>query len=82
MNVDVTTDAEKLDLSSYKDLGSKGQILVLQNLGPGDVYWDTVAGVSTTNGVKLGTGGGYELRLQDVWVVGSAAADLRVTVMD
>jgi len=60
---------------------------VLQNLGPGDVYFGTSNAVSAANGLKLTVGMGYEFPdtlskvagWNEVWVIASeAATDLRI----
>lgn len=84
MKVTVGTAVTELDLSSYSDVGNAGQRkLVLQNLGPGTVYFDTLSDVTTASGVELSVNGSFDLDyVQPVYVIASAAStDLRVTVV-
>jgi hypothetical protein len=58
---------------------------LLQNLGPGDVYFGDSPSVSTANAFKLTPGMGYEFSeplpysgsFEQVWVVSNSTADLR-----
>lgn len=79
-NVTVGTSVVSLDLSDYPDQGGTGQVLVMQNLGTGDIYFDMQGDVSASSGVKIAANGFYEITLkgQDVYVIASAAGtDLR-----
>lgn len=77
-----TGAAVKVDTSNYPDIADKGQRLVLQNLGPGDIEWDTRPNVVVGQGVKLAAGGDWDMLLVGpVYVTASAAnTDLRYSV--
>lgn len=81
-----TGAASKVDLTSYPDVGQKGQTLVMQNLGPGEIEFDTHADVTIGTGLKLAVGGDWELNLDGspnpVYVVATQAnTDLRYSVL-
>jgi len=84
-NVSVDTGAGvALDLSDYPDAGERGQVLIMQNLGGGDIYFDMVSTVDADSGLKLAANGSYELTLvgQTVYVMASAdGTDLRYVVV-
>lgn len=75
----VTTTAQILPF------GDPARVL-LQNLGPGIVYFGPSSSVSANNGFKLLSGMGYEFpetlrqmsQWDEVWVVSNSTADLRV----
>lgn len=84
MQASVGTSAAKLDLSGYPDRGSRGQTIIVQNLGPGDVFLDAVAGVTSASGLKLVPGNAYEMRTdgsQEIYAVASQTSDVRVVVI-
>lgn len=61
---------------------------ILQNLGPGTIYFDGIADVSANSGIRLGVGDLYEFARDlsmssgAIYVVSSAAdTDLRVLVV-
>ena len=79
----VTTSAAELDLDGYPEVSEKGQRLRLQNLGAGIVYVGYDDDVTAANGYKMVANAEVEFDLssgQSVWVIGSAAADLRYIV--
>lgn len=82
----VGTSATELDPSGLPDSRESGIIVVLQNLGPGDVYFDFDGAVTTGTGVKIAAGGGYELpraSARPLWVVSDqAGTDLRYVGID
>lgn len=60
-------------------------ILVIQNLGPGALYVDAAATVTSTTGLKLAVNAVYEFPRQlnkgsgEVWVIADAAStDVRI----
>lgn len=72
--------------STYTDLDEGGQTVVVQNLGPGDIYLDPFPSMDATSGMKIGVGGAYEYRQgkqqQTVYVVASVVdTDVRVVVV-
>lgn len=84
MNVTLTSTPVQLDLSDYPDTGDEGQILLLENLGTGDVYFDRPDDVDETTGVKMAPEGNYELPLLKVvnfYFMSDTTADLRFTVV-
>ena len=71
-------------------------LLILQNLGPGNVYMDTASNVTTGTGIKLVVDAGYEFGHQIPWgsgvdfpsagttiyaIADQAGTDLRTVVM-
>lgn len=81
----VGTTAVAVDLSDYTDVGKAGQTVMIQNLGPGNVYLDAVDSVATDTGIKIGIGGGWEI---SNWTGGSiylvadlASTDVRVVAV-
>lgn len=79
----VTTSAAELDLSGFPEVGERGQRLRLQNLGAGIVYVGYANTVTVNNGYKMVANAEVEFGLtsgQSIWVIGSAAADLRYVV--
>lgn len=85
MQLTVGATEVALDTDGYQDQGRSGQILILQNLGGGDVYFDFVAGVSAEDGIKLGANGGYEVPGwtpgMKVYLVSDTEADIRYAVV-
>jgi hypothetical protein len=86
MQVDVGTSEVELDTSDYPDSGAKGQVLILQNLGAGDIYFDFLTGVDSDSGIKVAAGGGYEVANwgpgSKLFVIASASStDLRYAVV-
>lgn len=87
MKVTVGTSAVLIPTNEDDDAGQPGQVVVLQNLGPGDVYVDGANDVDTDSGLKVPSGAVYEFpRTQNefaYWMVASeAATDVRVLVVD
>lgn len=82
---DVTTSAVALDLSGLPDIGPTGQTLVIQNLGPDDLYVDFDEDVAEDNGIKLPANIVWEVpgyvRSRPVYVVSSGESDVRYTVV-
>lgn len=79
----VGTSPELVDTATeYPDLGVSGQVVVMQNLGPGDIYVDFKDDVSVTSGVKIAASGAYEFprgASQGLYVVASAnETDVRI----
>ena len=74
-----------LDLTGYPDVSDRGQYLLLQNLGTGDVYFDVLSNVTTATGVKIAANGSFLLHFhssQNVYVTASVnGQDLRYTVV-
>lgn len=62
MKQTVGTAAAAVDLSGYPDKGRVGQTLMIQNLGPGNVYVDATNAVTADTGIKIGIGGGWEIQ--------------------
>lgn len=85
MKVTVGATPQKLDTSDYPDRGSAGQVLIIQNLGPGEVYFDSTDEVTIETGVQIGVKGGYELSEftpnTPVYFVATQESDLRISVM-
>lgn len=87
MNVTLTDGAaaQQLDLSDYTDEGTKGFSLVVQNLGPGDVFFDRFSSVDGGSGVKIAANGFWEFDLNVVPKLYFAAdggdADLRFSAV-
>lgn len=85
MKIAVGTTEVELDATDYPDTGGRGQVLILQNLGTGDIYFDFAAGVTATTGIKVAAGGGYEISNFGpgvrIFVIATAAStDLRYAV--
>ena len=76
--VTVTTAVFNLPLGT-------GSRPLLQNLGPGDIYFGDSSSVSVNNGFKLSPGMGYEFphtlpfsgSFEQIFVVSNSTADLR-----
>lgn len=88
MNVTLTDGAAavQLDLSDYQDLGESGLRVVVQNLGPGDVYFDAADDVDDTSGVKIASGGNWEfvvdrLSFGQYFYADGGDADVRFTAV-
>lgn len=86
MQVDVGTSEVELDTSDYPDTGAKGQSLILQNLGTGDIYFDFLTGVESGTGIKVAANGGYEILnwspSMKIYLIASAVdTDLRYAVV-
>lgn len=78
----VGTTAVEVALSS--DTGETGQLVLLQNLGAGDLYFGTSDAVTSANGLKVASGSVLELTLKgtSLWVIASASGtDLRTLVV-
>ncbi len=75
--------AQTLDLDDYPDLGGVGQTVLVQNLGPGAVWFDRDSGVDETTGVKIATDGYWEFAsvAEMYFMADGGNADLRVTVV-
>lgn len=77
--ITVTTSAVSLPFGT-------GARPLLQNLGPGNVYFANNSSVSTNYGFKLSPGMGYEFPddmnryggWEEVWVISDGTADLRI----
>lgn len=84
MQMDVSTTEVELDTTDYADAGMKGQVLILQNLGPDDLYLDFLTGVDADTGVKISSGGGYEVTgwspSMSIFVISDGTSDLRYAV--
>lgn len=84
MQMTVDTDEVDLDTSAYADQAGQGQVLILQNLGSGDLYFDFAPGVDETSGIKIASGGGYEVTnwtaSSHIYLMSDTSADLRYTV--
>ncbi len=87
MQLIVGTAPVRLSSSEAADSFSPGQIVVVQNLGPGTLHFDFADDVTATSGLRLGPDGVYEFpRTGDgvsAWVVSTEAdTDVRVMVVD
>jgi len=63
------------------------QRLMIQNLGPGDLYLDETPEVTTETGVKIPPNCGYEASTpaandDGFWVISSGTSDVRFLRMD
>jgi hypothetical protein len=85
MQTTVGTSEIELDVSDYADVGGGGQTLILQNLGAGDLYFDFRPGVAVGSGIKMASGGGYELAdfdsRQAIYLISNSSVDLRYAVV-
>lgn len=82
----VTSTPGLLDFTGMPDIGGTGQILVIQNLGPGDVWVDYTNTVSSSNGVKISSGMVWEIAAyqpsRPLYLVSSGGnADVRYLVV-
>lgn len=87
MQMTVGTSAELVDTVEFSDTSSPGQVVVIQNLGPGDVYIDFTEDVTVGNGLKIGVNGAYELprtsNESQLYIVASqASTDVRILLVD
>lgn len=57
----VSTTPVPLNLTAYADRGPTGRVVVVQNLGPGNLFLDAVNTVAPSTGIKIAVGGGYEI---------------------
>jgi hypothetical protein len=77
--------AVQLDLSDFSDLGEKGFVLIVQNLGTGNVFFDRFDDVTELTGVKIAANGNYEFKLDgasDLWFMADTAdADVRYSAV-
>lgn len=84
--ISVSGTAVPLDTSAYPDLRKSSQTLVIQNLGPGILYIDSDAEVTTTTGIKLEVGLAWEVTSYDpsrpVYAISSGTSDVRFTALD
>lgn len=72
----VSTTPVSLNLSTYADRGPTGQVLVIQNLGPGAVFMDASNTVAPSTGIKIPVNGAYEFldwRGGSLFIVSDAA---------
>lgn len=84
MKMTVGTAPLLVDTSdTYPDLGSSGQVVLVQNLGPGTVSVDFAEDPS--EGIELNVGASFEFQrasTQSLYVVSSqAATDVRVVAV-
>lgn len=87
MQMTVGTVAQALSTAEFSDRYQSGQIVVLQNLGPGNVYTDFTSAVTMGTGLRLQPGDVYEFprtsNEQEIYLVASAAGtDVRVILVD
>lgn len=75
--------AQQIDLSGYEDRGAVGMMVIVQNLGPGDVYVDQADDVTSDSGVKIAANGYWEFSsiTGQYFVADGGDADVRVTVV-
>lgn len=87
MKSSVGLTAVPVEAGASPDLSAAGKILMLQNLGPGALYFDFASNVTATTGLKLDVGGAFELprvsaETKLYAVADQAATDLRYLVVD
>lgn len=77
--------AVMLNFDDLPDTGEQGQTVIVQNLGPGAVYFDRVVGVDEDSGVKIAAAGFWEFAQEKVgagmyFMADGGDADVRYTV--
>ena len=85
MQLTVEAAPVALDPTDSPDVRESGLILIVQNLGPGDVYFGYTDDVAVASGIKIATGGGYEFPrapARTVWLVSDGTADVRWEAVD
>jgi hypothetical protein len=87
MQMTVGTAAVAVGTTEARDSYQSGQVVVLQNLGPGDIYVDFANTVTAANGFKISVNGAYEFprtaNEQEIYVIASVAdTDVRVLLVD
>ena len=86
MQAVIGTTPVPIATDQYVDVGAAGQVVVVQNLGPGDLYIDFLEGVDSSSGLKLAAGGdAYEFpraTSQTLYAVATEAdTDVRIMVV-
>ena len=87
--VSVTTTPVSLNVSAYPDLRETLQTVVVQNLGPDNLYLDYVANpedLTENNGIRLVADGIWEIRRYDsnrpITMVSEGTSDVRILAFD
>lgn len=82
----VTTSPVALDLDGMPDIGSTGQTLVCQNLGPDDLYADFSDEVGPDTGVLIAAGTVWEIASyipsRPLYIVSEGTSDVRYLVVN
>lgn len=79
-------DGARLNFEDLPDTGESGQLLIVENLGPGDVYFDRSEEVDPSSGIKLSPDGWWEFPMENTaasmyFTADGGDADLRYTVV-
>jgi len=87
MNVSVGTAETPIATTESVDSFAAGQVVIVQNLGPGTVYLGTSQGVTAVNGLELVPDAVYEFprtanEVTFYAVSTQAATDVRVVLID
>jgi hypothetical protein len=86
MQLTVGTTPVELDPTSLPDVRESGIIVIVQNLGPGNIFIDFIDEVTEDSGLKIGAEGAYEFprsSARSMWLVADQAdTDVRYLGVD